>query len=850
MYVDPRFTVIEKQVSIMPPSSCNAVSVVDVTDGHCWTLVYRPPDCTAEDTAQLCSYLDCVLTNHKSVTILGDFNMDQLTWHQPTAGRQPNAIQRKFSLFCTSWDLHQLVNRPTRGQNMLDLILTTHPERYGDITIEPPLVNSDHDTIICHMVHLHSPSKAVLASTRSFDQADFNAIKLHLSRCHWPTLFAGCTTVNDYWSVFFSIMRGLIDAFVPLRHQGQGRKSVLPKEIRQAIHAKRRARKRWMRSPNQLTKSRYNSASRQCSHIVRSYIATQEANLLNMKPSKFYAYVSKLLHPCASDIFLQSPAGPVTKAEDICKVLSCEFARNFAIPSSYSYGAHVCEQLSVEQPTLTIVNIDEATVRRTLEQLKNSAPGPDGLPASLLKELASYIALPLTIIFQQSMHQACIPDAWREALVIALYKNKGGRHDPASYRPISLTSTVCKIMERIVGNQLRAFLVGNNRACQEQHGFVPGRSTLTNLLLSDYVISELLNAREACDVVFIDFAKAFDKVSHNVLQSKLAIVGVTGKLHAWLTDFLNNRTQRVIYQGVKSAPVRVSSGVVQGSVLGPLLFTIMVSDLPAQVTHSQMVLYADDGKTIGRASSLQDCLRLQSDLDAINDWSIRNELPLSKEKCVCLHLGYKNAHHSYNIGGVPLMSPDNCGDLGIMRSHDFTYNLHIESMVSRAARCAGMMYRAFCTRDEQFMKQLFTTYVRPVLEYASPLWSPIYVGLDNDIERVQRRFTKQLYPRTSLSYSERLERLGLVELRVRRHRADLITVFKALHGLLGVDASSIGISRSTAPTRSNGLDLTVHRAYTNIVAKTLHYRVVNKWNDLPTNAKTTNSINCFKRLLN
>ena len=156
-----------------------------------------------------------------------------------------------------------------------------------------------------------------------------------------------------------------------------------------------------------------------------------------------------------------------------------------------------------------MINIDLFTVLMTLAQLSDSAAGPDGLPAIFFKKLAYWIAVLLTIVYQQLIHQACIPDDWRQAKLIALYKEKGHKADPSSYRPISLIAVASKVLERIVLQQLRDFLnISNNLICKEQHGFMPNRSTTTNLLQCDAIIADHLNANEPCDVLQLDFSKA------------------------------------------------------------------------------------------------------------------------------------------------------------------------------------------------------------------------------------------------------------------------------------------------------------------------------------------------------
>ena len=325
---------------------------------------------------------------------------------------------------------------------------------------------------------------------------------------------------------------------------------------------------------------------------------------------------------------------------------------------------------------------------------------------------------------------------------------------------------------------------------------MPSRSTTTNLLCCDTKIARLLNIKSSCDVILLDFARAFDKVPHDVLSDKLQAIGVEGKLHAWLMDFLSGRSQYVSYQNVSSAFTSVSSGVIQGSVLGPLLFNIFINDLPSVVKSSSVWLFADDVKLVGEASTDTQCDNLQHDLEAVWAWSEKARLPLCLPKCQCLHIGSKNCNRLYNINSTQLTVVDKCVDLGVTRTCDCTYDEHVHMVIAKASRAAGMIFRMFSTRSMLFLANLFNAYVLPILEYASPVWNPAGVSLTNEIERVLRRFTKRLPALRALSYEARFERLGMCSLQDRRQLADVIIAFKALHGHVNILPDDIGIKLS------------------------------------------------------
>jgi hypothetical protein len=197
------------------------------------------------------------------------------------------------------------------------------------------------------------------------------------------------------------------------------------------------------------------------------------------------------------------------------------------------------------------------------------------------------------------------------------------------------------------------------------------------------------------------------------------------------------------------------------------------------------------------------------------------------------------------VNGASLSITDKCVDLGIIRHSSFSYD-NIRSVISKASRAAGMIYRVFSIRSTAFLINLFRTYVIPIFEYVSPVWSPAKLGLNDEIERVLRRYTKRLPVLRTLSYEQRLEHLGVCTLHDRRRLADVTMAFKVLHGLVDIQSSNIEISMSVLPTRGGGCNLTAHSASSVKISKTFSFRIANEWNSLPLAAKQAHTLRTFK----
>ena len=248
-------------------------------------------------------------------------------------------------------------------------------------------------------------------------------------------------------------------------------------------------------------------------------------------------------------------------------------------------------------------------VKRELRKLNpNKSCGPDGVHPRMLKELSDFISAPLASLLNKTLKHHAIPEDWKKAFVSPIFK-KGARNKAANYRPISLTSIVCKIMESLVKESILTHMISNNLLSKKQYGFISGRSTVTQLLNYLDRCATIMADGGVTDAIYFDFAKAFDTVPHSRLIGKLQAYGVSGDLLKWVEAFLSNRSQIVRVNGEESFSAAVLSGIPQGSVLGPLLFVIYINDLPDKI-RSDTLIFADDTKIMRCITSLEDSVKL------------------------------------------------------------------------------------------------------------------------------------------------------------------------------------------------------------------------------------------------
>ena len=350
------------------------------------------------------------------------------------------------------------------------------------------------------------------------------------------------------------------------------------------------------------------------------------------------------------------------------------------------------------------------------------------------------------------------------------------------------------------------FAVGKNRLLSDkQHGFRQKRSTLTNLLQYMEILTEAMDQQIPVDINYMDCRKAFDTVPHRRLLKKLFAYGVRGEVLAWIRDFLSHRQQIVEVRGEVSEKLAVTSGVPQGSVLGPVLLLIYINDLVEQL-ECPSLLFADDAKVFVKIMSEEDIKAMERDLKRLEHWSRLWLLEFNPDKCSTMHMGHRNPKVTYTLYGQELKTSKVEKDLGVLVSDDLKPGKHIGGVVARANRMVGLIRRTFSYIDKEMCRTLYCTLVRPHLEYAVQSWSPFYRKDINELEKVQRRMTKLVPELKDLTYEERCRQLDLTTLEKRRERGDLIETYKIVHGRENIRKEDF-FSFRTNCTRSNTLKL-------------------------------------------
>ena len=278
----------------------------------------------------------------------------------------------------------------------------------------------------------------------------------------------------------------------------------------------------------------------------------------------------------------------------------------------------------------------------------------------------------------------------------------------------------------------------------------------------------------------------------------------------------------------------VTSGIPQGSAVGPLFFTLYINDLPEQIPAPiKCHLFADDAKLSRKIRSVRDCIHLQLALIIVWRWSNSWQLSLSISKCIILHLGRANPHFSYRLSDTPLSSQQYVRDLGVTVSTDRSYHKHIESIVSAATKKFYMISRCFHSRDISVLRQIFISFIRPSLEYGSNIWSPWSDSEIEYLEKIQERFTALAYRNTIPPYAQRLRDFNLPSLRARRTALDLVMYYKIITAKTRLDPRDLFTMNIRPSRRSNSLALVMPICHTSAYLHSFVVRSIHAWNSLP-----------------
>ena len=811
--------------------------------------IYIPP-CTDDlQLTEVIKHFSTLINSYprNSLVLVGDFNLPDINWDTLTAS---STASRTFCDFIYDNALLQVVDTSTHSKgNILDLIITNSEDSIRDLVIH----SCGHRIISDHFTFTFRLSASAPSSSRSspiyvydYPKADYNSLCSFLIDFD----FTSCLLSHDVDSVWNSIKSAIyegINLFIPRvrlrRHQYPRWYTPELRHLSKCLHT---LRKKVSKKPTSYLRIKLEQQTSALSDKIQSakslYESQLVANCAGNCNSKIYDYIRSLSNNSSipSTVFLNSSSATT----DLEKAnLFNSFFHSVYNPSQSGTLPLPSSEPIVSYPSIANISFTELEVFSALSSLDPAkSMGVDRIGSKILKQCASALYIPLHHLFSLSISNHAIPLEWKHHSITPIFKS-GERSSVSNYRPVSLLCIASKVLERLIYNYLSKFIISNDIISQFQFGFLKYRSTTQQLLVFLDRVYHILNSNDACDVIYLDFKKAFDTVPHLELLSKIWNIGITGNVWLWIREYLTNRVQHVSINGCNSAILPVLSGVPQGSILGPLLFLIFINDLPQYVRYSLSLLFADDTKCLSPISSILDCQLLQSDLDQLSTWSSEWRLLFNESKCSLLSFTSSSSRNAsnlfpYYINNREVVACAYHKDLGITMSNDLSWSKHTTQITCNAYRILGLLRRSFSAiSSTATKKRLYVSLVRSQLLYGSQIWKPALIKDIRSLEQIQRRATKFILNDNSLDYKSRLMKLHLLPLMMTLELQDILFFVRSLKQS-GLQCSSFNIlqyiSFSTNPTRSGS-----HRKLIQPIVKTTRHKnfYFNRfpllWNSLP-----------------
>ena len=805
-------------------------------------VIYIPPNSDSSYHHYMLTYLSTIASKPHTL-ILGDFNYPDINWYSLVG--QSN-VSNAFCDFVYKYNLSQLVKFPTHIKgNTLDLVLTTSPHlvsnpSHCDLSSYNGL-NSDH-FLLSFALHISNTISRPKANGSKFVpkhsyKMDYEGLTTYLFDYDFSFFYEG----DDIETLWLSLKEIVLHSMSRFSSRSRPTHTKGPawfnSDIRHSLNKLHSLRKRFKRPnlPSTCNKLSVAEASLQSKMLdARSkYESTLVSDFACSKNSKIYSYIKSFSKhmDLPPTVFLESAqaATPAGKAALFNDFFHSVFNTKSPLPSITNL--HLPDKLLC---SITFTDLETYEALSSIDSSK--ASGVDGIPSKVWKCTAIALYKPVHHLFSLCLKKSYIPREWRTHQITPILKRNGDKTSVTSYRPISLLSCISKVLEKLIFDKTSDFLV-SNIVSSSQFGFVRKRSTLQQLLTFMSSVIHAFDNKTQVDVNYLDIKKAFDSVSHSELLARLWSAGLVGSAWKFFKAYLNDRQQFVSIQGHSSKLLPVTSGVPQGSILGPMLFIIYINNLPDILEFATCLLFADDTKLLRNISSITNSTQLQNDINHLLTWSLMSHLTFNLSKTLMLRFPNRstNIDATYFMDSSPIQVVESCKDLGVIVSSDLSWSLQQNSVISKAYRQLGLIRRTFSkfvsVREK---KLLYLSLVRSQLTYCSQLWRPQFIKDIAALEKVQRRATKYILNDYTSDYKQRLITLGMLPLMHYYEYLDISFLATCLKEPNSSFPILDYITFSSSNTRSRTFAKLVPNKVKSNVSRHFYFnRVTRLWNLLP-----------------
>lgn len=815
-------------------------------------VLYRPPN-SDDIVPAINDYLVSNKLYDCRLLLAGDFNLPHVNWNLLIPTGRDRTLCASLIDLAVSFGLTQVVDTETRKDAILDLVFVNQQLLSHGVKCEVIDGLSDHKAVEVALNLVCPPQRPEIKTVLNFSNADDTSVLDTLASSYDEFVYCSeFCNVDTLLLKFCDIVRECQSKYVPQKYiKRNPRHPWYNREIIQLTRRVKRLRKnRHSRCNDNVSsfntlKSKLGTKMKEAKNY---YFSNTLARFMKKNPSRFWRSISPPSSiPSSFIVNDQSCSNPEAIANAFNNYFKSVFSTDNGIKPSFS----ACSNLSA-LPDLEVSSSGVHNLILNLDVTKSS--GPDGIHNVFLKRYSEWCANYLTVIFKKSIISATVPQLWKLANVVPVFKS-GNKQLIPNYRPISLLSTSSKLLEHIIHKYIVEYLNAHNILSRSQHGFRACYSTVTQLLEFTHDVASSLNDRGQIDAIFIDYSKAFDLVCHAKLLVKLRTFFGDNKLVDWIADYLRSRTQFVTFNHVKSSEVQITSGVPQGSVLGPLLFIIYINDVAEIIGDTQIKLrmYADDCVIYNTISSVEDQEALNSVFSLFCNWSENWQMSINFKKTVAMTFSNKKQPLSfaYTNNGVSLARVTEFKYLGVTLTTNLKWRTHVETICNKALRKLWYLRRTLNNSTKECKLTAYKTLVRPILEYASVVWSPHHKHDIAMLESVQKKAIRFIFRRYDQRFSptSHAHVLSLQSLEHRRTCDRIILLHKTVHTGLGVLAPISFVAASARRTRRfDPLNITPFRASLDCFKFSFFPWTVDLWNELDGSLRRLDALQFEKEL--
>ena len=724
-----------------------------------------------------------------------------------------------------------------------------------------PVGTSDHCVVYCHIdldVRSRSSFKREIWDFRNADYAGLNAA---LSQAPFDVPYDLYNDIDDIVYYWFTLLKSTISDFIPHRSVKirSTNKQWVTCEFRRLLRKRNRLWKRFKRTGYDAHYQAYKKVRNKVVSLNRKNIKCFVNNIdLHLSecsdPKVWWSNIKTLLGSKAYKGIppISYEGRIINNDKEKADIFNKYFSQQCKLPPN-AVSTHLPTFTYKTTARLNMLYISEPDVLTVLNNLPaTKATGPDAVGNHILKSISLSIYLPLCKLFNYSLQCGKFPTCWKAANVCPIFK-KNDNKNPANYRPISLLSNLSKVFERLVYKQLYSYFSENQLLNEKNSGFRQGDSTINQLVYITDKLYKAMDSKQEVRMVFLDAAKAFDKVWHKGLLFKLKQLGVDDHVASWFSDYLNNRKQRVVINGVASSWASLEAGVPQGSILGPLLFLVYVHDITDGI-NADINLFADDTSIFEVvADSVTAAKSLNSDLSRLQQWANQLLVHFNPDKTEVLTVSAKKCkgtHPPLYLSGTQLKEVQSHKHLGITLTNDLSWSNHISSVVTKASQRLAIMKRLKYTLHRSTLERLYKTIVRPILEYGCVLFDGCTQSDSQLIKSIQYQAARICSGALWNTNKESLlSEMGWDTLYSRRQYFKILVLYKMYHGLVPPYLSDIPlslVSNVQSYSLRNAHHIRPPKTRTSRYARSFLPATIDVWNSLPRELTSIDNFPQFK----